>query len=60
MRRLIAIRFLVFCIAWSTAAAADLDQREWLDIRSENFRIRSVLGEERTVELLRHRPARHA
>ena len=33
---------------------APLVERAWLDVSSENFRIRSVLGEERTVELLRH------
>jgi tetratricopeptide (TPR) repeat protein len=28
--------------------------RDWIEARSENFRIYSVLGEERTTELLRH------
>ncbi|MEJ2258300.1 MAG: tetratricopeptide repeat protein [Woeseiaceae bacterium] len=31
-----------------------LDSKPWLDIRSNNFRIYSVLGVDRTVELLRH------
>ena len=31
-----------------------LEQRDWLDVRSDNFRILSVLGEDRTTELLRH------
>lgn len=36
------------------AERAPLAERNWQDISSENFRIISVLGEERTVELLRH------
>ena len=34
--------------------AAPLEERVWHDVRSDNFRILSVLGEERTAELLRH------
>lgn len=36
------------------ALAAPLEERAWHDVRSDNFRILSVLGEERTSELLRH------
>ena len=36
------------------ALAAPLEERDWRDVRSANFRILSVLGEERTNELLRH------
>ena len=35
-------------------ASETLGERAWLDVRSNNFRIYSVLGAERTVELLRH------
>ena len=31
-----------------------LAERDWQDISSDNFRISSVLGEERTIELLKH------
>ena len=46
-------------LAASLAAGEPLDEREWLDVRSENFRIRSVLSEARTVELLRHLEIMH-
>lgn len=36
------------------AERTPLAERDWQEISSENFRIHSVLGEERTVELLRH------
>jgi len=36
------------------ADGTPLAKREWQDISSDNFRISSVLGEERTIELLRH------
>lgn len=37
-----------------SAERTPLVDRTWQDISSENFRIKSVLGEERTIELLRH------
>lgn len=46
-------------LAASTAFAESLEERAWLDVRSENFHIRSVLGEERTIELLRHLEIMH-
>ena len=57
MRRPLVI--LLCALALCGPAAGDdqhtpLEQREWLDVSSENFRIGSVLGRERTVELLRH------
>jgi len=36
------------------AHGAALEEREWQLVTSENFRIHSVLGTERTTELLRH------
>ena len=36
------------------AAQTPLAERDWQDVRSPNFRIISVLGQERTIELLRH------
>jgi tetratricopeptide (TPR) repeat protein len=55
MRRL-AYAALVLGL-WLAAAAADdsvaLDARDWQVVRSDNFRIVSVLGEARTIELLR-------
>ena len=35
-------------------AQEPFDAKPWLDARSENFRIFSALGEDRTIELLRH------
>jgi tetratricopeptide (TPR) repeat protein len=35
-------------------AEQSLEDREWRQVSSENFRIKSVLDEERTIELLRH------
>ena len=35
-------------------AEQTLDEREWRQVGSENFQIKSVLSEERTTELLRH------
>lgn len=44
----------------ATATLGDaLDERDWLDVRSANFRICSVLGEARTIELLRHLEIMH-
>ena len=54
-----ALLALSVLLAASMASAEPLDAREWLDVRSENFRIRSVLGEERTIELLRHLEIMH-
>jgi Tfp pilus assembly protein PilF len=44
----------LFCLANAAFAEAPLESKTWLDARSENFRIYSVLGAERTIELLRH------
>ncbi len=41
-------------LAAGAVCAAPLDEREWRDVRSDNFRIKGVLGEQRTIELLRH------
>lgn len=35
-------------------SAAGPDERAWRDVRSANFRIKGVLTEQRTIELLRH------
>jgi len=40
--------------AGASHAESSLDDREWQQVSSENFRIQSVLSEERTTELLRH------
>lgn len=48
------LMFLLIASGSAPAERVPLDSREWLDIRSDNFRILSVLGEPRTTELLRH------
>ncbi|MDJ0709742.1 MAG: tetratricopeptide repeat protein [Woeseiaceae bacterium] len=50
----IAIALCVSAAGHAGDAVAAIDEREWIEIRSENFKIYSVLGEERSVELLRH------
>ena len=47
---------IALCLALAAlpALAENIDERSWHDASSENFRIKTVLGEERTVELLRH------
>jgi len=55
--RLFAFVFLVLGGSLASPALADLDSlesRAWYEVSSENFRIKSVLDEERTTELLRH------
>ena len=39
---------------WTGYADQSLEERDWRQVSSENFRIKSVLSEERTIELLRH------
>jgi len=55
--RLLATLLLALAVCGPAAGSDErtpLEERAWLDVRSENFRIKSLLGEERTVELLRH------
>ena len=49
-----AILIAACCLTHTALAEVSLDDKAWLDARSENFRIYSVLGKERTIELLRH------
>ena len=49
-----AILLSAGCLSNVALAEAPLDAKDWLDARSNNFRIYSVLEEERTIELLRH------
>ena len=55
MRRFLNLAVLCWCITASTLLfAEDVGERPWIEVKSANFRIFSVLGEERTGELLRH------
>jgi len=47
---------IALCLSspWTVCAELSLEDREWRQVSSENFRIKSVLSEERTTELLRH------
>jgi Tfp pilus assembly protein PilF len=51
-----AVVLLLLAGRVSSAYASDvpLDERDWSLVTSENFRVHTVLGEERTAELLRH------
>ena len=55
----IALAALSLLLAAPAALGEALDERAWLDVRSDNFHIRSVLGEQRTLELLRHLEITH-
>lgn len=52
MINLFAAALLTFGL--SANAATPIGEREWIEIRSDNFRIYSVLDEARSTELLRH------
>ena len=56
MARFIDSLLSVTLLAASLAANAStpIDERDWIEVRSDNFKIYSVLGEERSTELLRH------
>jgi len=52
---------IAFWILFTYAAhGAALEEREWILMTSDNFRVHSVLGDERTAELLRHLEVMHA
>ena len=57
--RRITVAVLSLLLTATTALGDSLDERVWLDVRSDNFHIRSVLGEKRTLELLRHLEITH-
>ncbi|MDJ0749523.1 MAG: tetratricopeptide repeat protein [Woeseiaceae bacterium] len=56
MRRVMITLLAAASLALSSVAYATtpIDEREWIEVRSDNFRIYSVLGEARSAELLRH------
>lgn len=56
MRRVLWLTFFLFSglAAYAAGTSVPIDQREWIEVRSDNFRIYSVLGEKRSIELLRH------
>ena len=56
MNFLLRLLTVTLCLAFAGTGSAEqaLDEREWLQVSSENFRIKSVLSEERSKELLRH------
>lgn len=47
-------------LAGSVALGERLDERDWILMTSDNFRVHSVLDEERTAALLRHLEVMHA
>ncbi len=59
-----ARHFVIAVCAWSAAVSValgqPLDDRDWILMTSDNFRVHSVLGEQRTAELLRHLEVMHA
>jgi tetratricopeptide (TPR) repeat protein len=53
---MVAVALLLLAGLFSNAYTSDipLDERDWSLVTSENFRVHTVLGGERTAELLRH------
>ncbi len=49
---LLALGLLI--VAAHPASGKGLEDREWIEVRTPNFRIRSVLGEKDSIELVRH------
>lgn len=57
VHRWLRVLLIALCLfaPWTGAAEDEaLAEREWRQVSSENFRIKSVLSEERSEELLRH------
>ncbi len=52
--RALLVALLAVSLLAPGAVPAAPDERPWRDIRSPNFRIKTVLDEQRTTELLRH------
>lgn len=60
-----AARHIVIAVCASLAAVGvalgePLDERDWILMTSDNFRVHSALGEKRTAEMLRHLEVMHA
>ncbi len=50
----LAIAIACLILGVSLASGKSLEDRKWLEVRTENFRICSVQGEEDTIEFARH------
>ncbi len=50
---------IVACVTTS-AHAVPLEERDWILMTSDNFRVHSMVGEDRTAELLRHLEVMHS
>ena len=49
----------LWCVAVQSAPGEPLEERDWILMTSANFRVHSVLDEDRTAELLRHLEVMH-
>ncbi len=58
--RSLAIALCTWMVAGNVALGEPVDERDWILMTSDNFRVHSVLGKERTAELLRHLEVMHA
>ncbi len=54
------IAMCVWMVAGNVALGELLDDRDWILMTSDNFRVHSVLGEKRTAKLLRHLEVMHS
>jgi len=55
-----AIVVCTWMVAGNVALGKPLDDRDWILMTSDNFRVHSVLEQDRTAELLRHLEVMHA
>ena len=53
-RPAVFIAGLVLLFGSALASGAALEDRDWIEVRSENFRIRSILKEKDTIKLACH------
>lgn len=51
--RIFSLALLAFLLAGADASTLPLEKRNWTRVSSNNFHVHSVLGEQRTIELLR-------
>ncbi len=45
---------MIAMLATATVGAKDLEDRDWIEVRTANFQVRSIQGEKATLELAQH------
>ena len=54
IRSIVPVAFGLLILSAHPASAKALEDRNWIEVRTPNFQIRSILGEKKTLELARH------